>query len=927
MVLLVALHLLLLTIVVTTPDVGPLGAATDCAMRSLLLDYAQTIQPRLSAKQRRAIFDSLELHLRCNRTAPPFRPALHNYPPASVAEALVVDWTHGDDGAAGTLVQPLKTVERALSLIAAQPPQRARAIALREGVHHLSRTLQLTPAHSHLRLGAYCSGEAPCETAWISGGVPLAGDDDLQWERASPSANIWKASIASSAASRAGTRPMASLHWLEDRDDATALTLARWPNRRPNDGTLDRPSLLDVMTGTDASWERAPMVRQATTVVEQHAAFSIPRNVSRYANHWVMGVGGECSRFDPPAGFICANASGGGYAWDDAGPFFPSALHLNNASALFPNIERWGRNLSLATITSWTNGWYTSTIPLAAAQSTTPGELSFDTAAWSPQGGRGWHFDLSDGPGRLCTGDVRTTDCGPLKIEGILAELDAPDEFCFDPIAAASGGATLYLYYNSTAGNIIKPPSSRTLVVPALRVLLAIRGAYSNGAHPASQPPALAVKNVTIERIGFRDSATSVMSPHGIPSGGDWSLQRSAALFLEGTEDVRFTECSFKYLGGIGYMVSGYNRRAVVEDSEFSYIGGSAIAAWGYTAPRKGSAMAARTPAGIGPDGTNGNHPLRTTVRRNVCRAIGLVEKQSSCFFQAKTGASIVEENLFYNLPRAAININDHFSGNTSIRRNALWNTCRESGDHGAINTWDRLPYRTVNASGEASVFPAYSNIKHNFIISNYNSFDGVDNDDGSSYYEISKNLFYDGEGMKSDYRGHSKLYHDNLHVGVGVCCFQFGFITCPDKSWLKPCAEAQNDLSNQFYQPGYTDHCFNNICVQRPGGSWIHGAHVIAWGCNATEMNCHPPGEFAVLNVTNNTVYKETGRRCSFGVANASCDIACGAGSGAVNMLSAAEFAAQCAEPPSVPDRVVEGVPSAAELSAWARTLLFPTQ
>ena len=44
---------------------------------------------------------------------------------------------------------------------------------------------------------------------------------------------------------------------------------------------------------------------------------------------------------------------------------------------------------------------------------------------------------------------------------------------------------------------------------------------------------------------------------------------------------------------------------------------------------------------------------------------------------------------------------------------------------------------------GKPSLIPQYNNISHNFFISNYNSFDGIDNDDGSSYYDISSNVFY----------------------------------------------------------------------------------------------------------------------------------------------------------------------------------------
>ena len=87
----------------------------------------------------------------------------------------------------------------------------------------------------------------------------------------------------------------------------------------------------------------------------------------------------------------------------------------------------------------------------------------------------------------------------------------------------------------------------------------------------------------------------------------------------------------------------------------------------------------------------------------------------------------------------------------------------------------------TTLRTGSPSLIPAYNNVSRNLFISDYNSFDGIDNDDGSSYYDISQNVFYLNEGLKSDYHGHGKLYHDNINIGAGVCCFQFGFITGRD--------------------------------------------------------------------------------------------------------------------------------------------------
>jgi hypothetical protein len=119
---------------------------------------------------------------------------------------------------------------------------------------------------------------------------------------------------------------------------------------------------------------------------------------------------------------------------------------------------------------------------------------------------------------------VRGSDCGPIKVEGLFAELDAPGEYF---VSAAT--SKLYLFYNGTGP---PPPSAtRPLVVPALQTLLSIRGRYAAaGGAAAAGPPAETVANVTVRGIGFRDSKPTFLEPHGIPSGGDWSLQRTAAV-------------------------------------------------------------------------------------------------------------------------------------------------------------------------------------------------------------------------------------------------------------------------------------------------------------------------------------------------------------------------------------------------------------
>lgn len=103
------------------------------------------------------------------------------------------------------------------------------------------------------------------------------------------------------------------------------------------------------------------------------------------------------------------------------------------------------------------------------------------------------------------------------------------------------------------------------------------------------------MRNLTISGIGFKDSAPSYMEPHAVPSGGDWALERTAALFFEGTESLvvrqgraknrcyscphpdplfcrpQVRNCTVSRAGGNGLMLSGYARDATLADNVFRF--------------------------------------------------------------------------------------------------------------------------------------------------------------------------------------------------------------------------------------------------------------------------------------------------------------------------------------------------------------------
>ncbi len=47
---------------------------------------------------------------------------------------------------------------------------------------------------------------------------------------------------------------------------------------------------------------------------------------------------------------------------------------------------------------------------------------------------------------------------------------------------------------------------------------------------------------------------------------------------------------------------------------------------------------------------------------------------------------------------------------------------CRESGDHGPFNSWDRQVYVTDVRTGEPDTQKEWDDISHNFIVANYAS-------------------------------------------------------------------------------------------------------------------------------------------------------------------------------------------------------------
>eukprot|EP00543_Licmophora_paradoxa_P012879 CAMPEP_0202463384 /NCGR_PEP_ID=MMETSP1360-20130828/57965_1 /ASSEMBLY_ACC=CAM_ASM_000848 /TAXON_ID=515479 /ORGANISM="Licmophora paradoxa, Strain CCMP2313" /LENGTH=507 /DNA_ID=CAMNT_0049086269 /DNA_START=1 /DNA_END=1527 /DNA_ORIENTATION=+ len=404
-------------------------------------------------------------------------------------------------------------------------------------------------------------------------------------------------------------------------------------------------------------------------------------------------------------------------------------------------------------------------------------ENRFDfTRGSGSQGGRNWcrcdqcpdarpwcgqNKDNDDNDTRLLGGDW--------IIENVMEELDAPGEFYFDPVTL-----DLYVVLNETIPT--DPAQSLSSIMDDLdfrfavvETLIRIENNHHN-------------EEIEISDLGFRDVLPTYMGLWQAPSGGDWALHRGGAVFLENSTSVRIEGNRFHRLDGNAVFLSRRNRNTTIARNVFEWIGENAVATWGDTDAFDGA--------------TREDFPMETYIIGNMMREIGIFQKQSSAVALAKSARTTVKHNLIWNLPRAGINFNDGMGGGDVVEENLLFNTCRESGDHGPINSWDRQPFLTRLRYGHPSFTPETRVIAKNFLIANYGSDQAVDNDDGSSYFHVHHNVWYDSGGVKCDWGGHDSIYEHNLITSY------------PDR-WNEDCVGFFGE-----FKEGHGHIVRNNTCV-----------------------------------------------------------------------------------------------------------------
>ena len=346
----------------------------------------------------------------------------------------------------------------------------------------------------------------------------------------------------------------------------------------------------------------------------------------------------------------------------------------------------------------------------------------------------------------------RQLNSGNVMIENIFEELDDVGEWFLDRETG-----TLYIYPEQGMDLNREP-----LYVTNVKDLIVFAGSAGK-----------TVKYINIEGVEFRHAHRVVAEPekNWEPlNRGDWSIVRSGAVMLTGTEHCTIKDCFFNATGGNGVFFNNYNRHSAVRDCRFEKLGDSAVAFVGNYACTRSNPIGyensiAYSKHDLTPGPKGNDFPKDCTMDGCLVFAIGRVGKQTAGCFISMAQNITVSHNTIYHVPRSGITVNDGCWGGHVIEHNDVFDTVIETGDHGPFNSWGRdrywlTPHHSGKGYREDIVFEGETVpqieaqkrsrldcvtpivIRNNRWMHNTESHSwGIDLDDGSSNYHVYNNL------------------------------------------------------------------------------------------------------------------------------------------------------------------------------------------
>jgi hypothetical protein len=339
-------------------------------------------------------------------------------------------------------------------------------------------------------------------------------------------------------------------------------------------------------------------------------------------------------------------------------------------------------------------------------------------------------------------------------VENIFEELDAPGEWFLNR-------ETHVLYFYPPANVDLATASIEAV---RLKNLIEFRG--------SERSPA---KWITFRGFTLRHTLRTFMETKEPILRSDWTIYRGGAVLFNGAEDCSVEDSFLDQVGGNAVFVNDYNRRVAIKGCRIERSGAGGVMFVGdpgavrsplfeYGQQQRIQTID-RTP---GPK--TSNYPADCRVEDCLITKVGRVEKQSTGVGMDMSARITVNHCSIYDMPRAGINIGDGCWGGDVIEYCDVFDTVKETGDHGSFNSWGRDRYWLGNNTAVDQLvaaepaMPLLDVIQPNILRNSRWRCDhgwDIDLDDGSSNYHIYNNLCLHG-GIKNR-EGFDRLVENNV--------------------------------------------------------------------------------------------------------------------------------------------------------------------